>query len=96
MLLTLLYFSAASFGIYIGHLMHKKNKEIKSISKIQIAMIIFLISAMGAKIGNNKEIIDSLGTIGLSSFLIVSMAIIFSIILVFIFKRLLKMGDGEE
>ena len=65
-------------GIAIGYLIRKK--ELKHINKIITALIWVLLFLLGIEVGSNKEIINSLHTIGIEALAISISAILGSVI----------------
>ena len=73
----LLYLAVTVAGYFVGARLKKQNKSWKWVGEVQTLVIIILVFLMGSRIGASEEIVSSLGTIGLISF-------IFTIIVMFI------------
>jgi Na+/citrate or Na+/malate symporter len=75
-----------TFIISIGYLIGRKNIFPKSLEKrlsdLQNICLIFLLGIMGYKIGSNDEIIKKFGEIGITSLIVASFSVFFSIIFV--------------
>lgn len=85
-----IYVGICAVGIFIGNRMRRLNKKLDSISKIQTIVIIFLVTVMGMRIGANKDIISSLGDIGLQAMIISIAGVVGSIAMACIVRKLLK------
>ncbi|SCY98240.1 LysO family transporter [Alkaliphilus peptidifermentans] len=76
----LLYLLILLLGAFIGSKNLLKAKIMNNVGTIQTFALLFLLFVMGVKIGLDKDIIYSLGTIGLQSIFLAVFSIIFSII----------------
>ena len=65
---VLLYLAVTIVGYFIGARLKKQNKTWKWVGDLQTLVIIVLVFLMGSRIGASEEIVSSLGTIGLISF----------------------------
>ncbi|MBE6046257.1 MAG: lysine exporter LysO family protein [Clostridiales bacterium] len=68
MLDLLIYLAVTVAGYFIGARLKKQNKSWKWVGKLQTLVIVVLVFLMGSRIGASEEIVASLGTIGLISF----------------------------
>lgn len=73
----LLYLAVTIAGYFIGARLKKQNKTWKWVGDLQTLVIIVLVFLMGSRIGASEEIVSSLGTIGVVSF-------VFTIIVMFV------------
>lgn len=64
----LLYLAVTVAGYFIGARLKKQNRSWKWVGGLQTFVIIVLVFLMGSRIGASEEIVSSLGTIGLVSF----------------------------
>ena len=64
----LIYIAVTIAGYFVGARLKKQNKTWKWVGPMQTLVIIVLVFLMGSRIGASDEIISSLGTIGLVSF----------------------------
>ncbi|MEG2283874.1 MAG: LysO family transporter, partial [Bacilli bacterium] len=80
-------------GYLLGTRLKKKNIKIGWTGKVQTAMLIVLLFTMGARLGANKEVIQSLGSIGVTSFILTILIFIGSVGAVYITRKLLKINS---
>lgn len=66
----ILYLGLMGAGMVLGAKKMDKEKEYKWIGRVQYIALIVLIGALGIKLGADEQVISSLGTIGLSAFVI--------------------------
>jgi uncharacterized membrane protein YbjE (DUF340 family) len=84
----LLYLGFAVVGYFIGSFLEKKGIVIKGVGKIQTACIMLLVFTMGSRIGSDEEIVKSLGTIGITAFIMTVLAMVGGVIAVFLIRKL--------
>ena len=89
MTLLLIYIAVTVAGYFIGTALKKHGKELNWVGKLQTLVIIVLVFLMGSRIGANEEIVSSLGTIGLVSFIFTLIVLLFTIVFATIARRLL-------
>jgi len=65
----LLYLAVTIAGYFIGAGLKKSNRTWTWVGPLQTLVIVLLVFLMGSRIGASEEIVSSLGTIGLVSFL---------------------------
>ena len=82
----LLYLAVTIVGYFIGARLKKQNKTWKWVGPLQTWVIIVLVFLMGSRIGASDEIVSSLGTIGLISF-VFTIVIMFVTVLAFTIAR---------
>jgi uncharacterized membrane protein YbjE (DUF340 family) len=73
-------------GIFTGHFL--RDKRHVSFDKITLGIIILLIFSLGFSIGSNRDLLNSLPTLGVDAALIASSAILFSVALVKIARKM--------
>ena len=83
----LMYLGFALVGYFAGSFLEKKGIVIKGADKIQTACIMLLVFTMGSRIGSDDEIVKSLGTIGLTAFVMTVLILAGSIFAVFITRK---------
>lgn len=66
-------------GYFIGARLKKQNKSWKWVGKLQTLVIVVLVFLMGSRIGASEEIVASLGTIGLISFVFTIIVMIITV-----------------
>lgn len=88
--LVALYFGMILVGYLIGSRLRKKNRKINWAWKVQIIMIIFLIFLMGSRLSANDQVVKSLGSIGLTSFVLTLFILMGSVAAIFVARKLLK------
>lgn len=91
-----LYLGITVIGYFIGSGLSKKEITVKGTGAIQTVCIILLVFTMGSRIGADKEIVKSLGTIGFTAFVMTIIILAASVGSVFIVRKLLgfsKTGD---
>lgn len=89
MKLVALYFGMIFIGYLIGSHLRKKEKKIRWGGKVMVVMIIFLIFLMGSRLSANDEVVKSLGTIGLTSFVLTLFILLGSALAVMVARKLL-------
>ncbi|MDD6389277.1 MAG: LysO family transporter [Firmicutes bacterium] len=89
LLMLCLYILMILTGYVIGHCLKKKNKNIKWVYRLQTAAIIAMVLLMGVRIGMNREIAGSFGTIGAMSFVFTLMVMAGSVLAVHVSRKLL-------
>ncbi len=88
----ILYLVMAALGIIVGSKLLKPEKQYRWISNLQMTALIVLIFTMGARIGANRQIIESIGSMGLSAVTITLFSIAGSVFFVFLGRKLLRIG----
>lgn len=87
----ILFFLAA--GIFIGFKIGEQSRFLKISDNITKLGLIILLAAMGANLGSNQEIFMQLGKIGIQAFLFALTTIIFSVLFIAAFTRLLNLNN---
>lgn len=83
----LLYLGILFLGILIGYKEISHKKLLDKLSHLQMAALVILLFVMGIRIGVDKEVINSLGTLGFQAFYLSSCAIIGSVLAVFLYRK---------
>ena len=86
------YLAVTVIGYFIGARLKKQNKAWKWVGPLQTLVIIILVFIMGSRIGASEEIVSSLGTIGLISF-VFTLVIMFVTVVAFTLVRRLMGFD---
>lgn len=90
MKLLTLYIFFCIVGGFIGAKIRKSGKEATWTGKAQTVLLIVLLVTMGSRLGANKDVVSSLGSIGISAFVITICCMAGSVIAVFIARKLMK------
>lgn len=80
-------------GILIGFKLDEKNKFVKFADLITKAGLVILLLVMGANLGSNNQIVLQLGEIGFQAFIFAAVSIIFSVLAVIIFVKMLDLNN---
>jgi hypothetical protein len=75
-------------GIVTGFLLREKRHV--DLGRVNVAIILVLIFSLGFSIGVNKELLSSLPRVGVSAFVMASLAIILSVLFTVLVGRKLK------
>jgi len=75
-------------GLFLGYLLRQRKKL--NLAKVTLGTILILIFALGFTIGSNNELLDSMSSVGLSALLMASLAIGFSVLLVALIRKRVK------
>ncbi len=87
----ILYLLMAALGIVVGARVLKQDKEYRLISNIQTAAIVVLIFTMGARIGADRQLINSIGDMGIAAAVITVFSTAGSVFFVFLGRKLMRM-----
>lgn len=87
----ILYLGVTAIGYALGSKLRNKKESLTWTGKIQTVSLMLLVLCMGMRMGANKEITENLSTIGLSAFLMTIVIVVFSVVAVFLVRKLLKM-----
>lgn len=90
----ILYVGIVAIGALIGSKMFKQDREYNWVRYIQLIALIILIFTMGARIGADERVFQSMDIIGTSALVISLFAIIGSVFFVYIGRKL--MGINRE
>lgn len=88
-LMLCFYISIILVGYGIGVVMRKKQLNIEWLGKVMTVAIIIIVVLMGVRIGMNRDIISSFGSIGVMSFVLTVFVMAGSTGAVFIARKLL-------
>lgn len=80
-------------GIFLGFQIGEKSNFLKISDNITKLGLIILLAAMGANLGSNEEIFMQLGRIGLQAFLFALTTIIFSVLFIVSFTKILNLNN---
>ena len=76
-------------GYFVGARLKKQNKTWKWVGPLQTLVIIVLVFLMGSRIGASEEIVSSLGTIGLISFVFTIIIMLMTVVAFTIARRVM-------
>ena len=82
-----IYVALVAVGAVIGSRCGKRGVALPWLGKFQFVALMILIVTLGIKLGANDEVIASLGQIGLAAFVITVMAMLGSLIVVYLLRR---------
>ena len=77
-------------GIASGYALRRRKKL--DFSKVAFGIIMVLIFSLGFSMGSNGELLSSLPRVGLEAFVIMLLAVAFSVVLVKAAGKLVKLG----
>lgn len=80
-------------GILLGFYLDEKNHFVRFADLITKFGLVVLLIAMGANLGSNEQIFRQLGEIGLQAFVFAAISIIFSVLAVIIFVKILDLNN---
>ncbi|MEG0291973.1 MAG: LysO family transporter [Anaerovoracaceae bacterium] len=89
MKLLALYIGICFIGCLFGSYLKKKDLKINWTGKVQTVMLIVLLFTMGCRLGDNKQVIESLGSIGITAFILTILILIGSVSAIIIARKLL-------
>ncbi|WP_312060964.1 LysO family transporter [Anaerotignum sp.] len=89
-------FLVLAIGFAIGFLGLLKEKHIKLNCRLQTLWLMLLIFCMGVSIGRNGEVIRNLPALGGKALLFAILAVIGSILFVFLLSKLFFEKEGEK
>lgn len=82
-----IYVALVAVGAVIGSQCSKRGRELPWLGKFQFVALMILIVTLGVKLGANDEVISSLGQIGLAALVITAMAMLGSLVAVYLLRR---------
>lgn len=93
----ILYLTMVAIGVFVGTKKISQSIPDSLLQKLQVGALIILLLTMGIKIGADDRVFQSLKMIGLSATLITSFSIVFSILGVYILRKICKINmKGEK
>lgn len=82
-------------GIFVGSRPSIRTSPLPWLGRAQTVILLVLIALLGVNIGADQRVIESLGDIGLSAFVIAGLALAGTLVAVTVVRRLLGLGrDG--
>lgn len=90
----LLYLLMLVIGAFIGfyNLHHRKLDQV--LGKLQVVALLFILFVMGIRLGADREVTGAIGEIGFQALMIALGSVIFSVLFVFIGRKLWKLVRG--
>ncbi|MBE6919142.1 MAG: lysine exporter LysO family protein [Ruminococcaceae bacterium] len=82
-----IYVALVAVGAVIGSQCNKRGVALPWLGKFQFVALMILIVTLGVKLGANDEVIASLGQIGLAALVITVMAMLGSLVVVYLLRR---------
>lgn len=92
---VLLYLVILTLGGIVGKVAKLDDKHYKYVGNIQFACLLILLFLMGANLGINKEIVANVGKIGFNAAVFSIFTIGFSVIGVFIYRKIFMKNIDE-
>lgn len=86
----IIYVILAAIGYFIGSKLRHKKEKLAWTGKFQTVAIVLLVLTMGSRMGANDEVIENLGSIGVYSLVVTVVILVFSIIAVFLARKVLR------
>lgn len=80
-------------GILLGFKLDEKNHFVRFADLITKVGLVILLLAMGASLGSNEQIVLQLGEIGFQAFIFAAISIIFSLLAVIFFVRIMDLNN---
>jgi len=80
-------------GMLLGFFLDEKNYFVKFSDLITKIGLVVLLLAMGANLGSNEQIFMQLGKIGFQAFIFAAVSIIFSVLAVIIFVKIMDLNN---
>lgn len=92
----LLYLGMLLIGAVIGYfeLHHKKLDSV--LGKLQIIALLFILFVMGIRLGGDERVMNALETIGMQSTLLAVGTLVFSVLFVYLGRKLMHLGRGAD
>lgn len=86
----ILYLAMATAGYILASKIQDKKDKFWWTGKVQTIAIVCLVLLMGMRMGSNQEIIDNIGTIGLSALIMTIVIMAFSVALIIIARIIMR------
>lgn len=81
------YVSFVAVGALIGSRKAVRSRELVWLGKFQFAALLLMVAMLGVKLGANDEVVASLGQIGLMALVVTLLAMIGSLLFVYLLRR---------
>ena len=91
MKLLAMCWSAMIIMYVVGMKLRDKREKLNWVESAMNIMVYLLVLLMGLRMGANKEIVDSLGTIGIQSLIVTVITIVLSVLGITLSRKILKM-----
>lgn len=91
-----LYLGSAFVGAVVGAKVLDKKKDYKVLNRLSTICLCIIIFVMGARIGSDDKVIESLQTIGIKAFVITMLCFIGSVGAVFLIRRAIGIDNRGE
>jgi len=75
-------------GIFTGYLLRNRGRLIKISSRLTDVSIFLLLFFLGVSVGMNEQVVSNFRNIGLQAFLLTILAMLFSVLVTWLFHRL--------
>jgi uncharacterized membrane protein YbjE (DUF340 family) len=91
MKLLAMCWSALILMYIVGMKLRNRKEKLGWVESAMNFMVYLLVLLMGLRMGANKEIVDSLGTIGIQSLIVTVITIVMSVLGITLSRKILKM-----
>lgn len=91
---VLFYFGLLTVGWFLSNKGYIKEKLLEKISHIQSIFLFFLIFVMGIRLGMDKQVVASIGQIGIKAFVFAFFTAGFSVVFVYFTRK--KLINNKE
>ncbi len=95
-MVMILYLGVVFVGYIVGEFLNKRDIKASWMGKVQVLCIFLLVFMMGSRIGSNKEVVSSLGSIGLIAVALTLLVFVGSLLAVMGLRKLLKYNRKGE
>lgn len=92
----LIYIGILLLGILFGYKEISHPKLLKRLDQFQMVALLILLLVMGIRIGAEDLVMDNLGTIGLKALSLSAGAILFSVLFLYVFRKLSNRNQQGE
>ena len=90
------YVSFVAVGALIGSRKAVRSRELTWLGKFQFAALLLMVAMLGVKLGANDEVVASLGQIGLMALVVTLLAMIGSLLCVYLLRRYGRSAGSTE
>lgn len=92
----LVYIAMLAIGIFIGVKGMSHKKILDQMDKLQLGALVVLLFVMGIRIGADNTVVSQVGDLGLKALIITVGAVVFSVLFLWILRKLRKIDRKGE
>lgn len=92
----ILYLGMLAIGVFIGFKEISHEKILDKIDKLQMLALVILLFVMGIRIGADEMVVNSIGQLGVQALVITIFIVAFSILFVWILRKLGRLSRKGE